>query len=123
MKNELKNSDHVQPQRNAPAESRLSMLRDTEEHNQMLGDQLLMKSLQGQSGFQSGFQPRGRARSMGNNYRGRGYQGNQRFDTYQSSGPRGRGRGRAPSRGYSRPRGRGGFQQPFSEPQSFKKQE
>ena len=124
VKTDLRNADHVKPEKTDPAGTRLSMLapqeaRALEEHNQMLRDQLLIRSLQGPSGFQ----PRGRARSRGgnNSNRGRGYQGNQRFNSYQNSGARGRGRGSG--RGNFRPRGRQGNQQPFSEPQSFKKQD
>ena len=61
VKNELKAADDVQPKKSDPAETRLSMLADTEvkflqEHNQILRDQLLMRSMQSSS---SGFQPRG----------------------------------------------------------------
>ena len=130
VKNELKAADDVQPKKSDPPETRLSMIGDTEvkflqEHNQILKDQLLMKSMQAAAGYQ----PRGRGRARGNTRgTGRGYQGyqsyqGQRFDNYQSSGPRGRARGRGQGRGYSRPRGRGGFQQPFSDPQSQHKKE
>ena len=124
VNNYLKHSDNVKPVLTDPGETRLSMLAQQEvkaldEHHQMLRDQIMIRSLQGPSGFN----PRGKQNNKrGNNSnRGRGYQGNQGFNNYQNSGARGRGRGA--NRGNFRPRGRQGNQQPFSEPQSQNKQD
>ena len=127
VKNELKAADNVQPKRTDPPETRLSMLGETEvkflqEHHQIIKDQLLMKSMQAAAGYH----PRGRSRARGNNRgNGRGYQNqSQGWDNFNSYAPRSRGRGRGPGRGgCSRPRGRGGPQQPFSGPQSYNKKE
>ena len=67
VKNELKAADNAQPKRTDPPETRLSMLGETEvrflqEHNQMLRDQLLMKSMQAAAGYQH----RGRSKARGN---------------------------------------------------------
>ena len=93
-----------------------------EEHHQMLRDQIMIRSMQGPSGFHPR-SDRGKPRNkIGNNSnRGRGYQGNQGYNNYKNSGARGSVRGA--NRGNVRPRGQQGNQQPFSEPQSQKKQD
>ena len=126
VKSELKAADSVQPKRTDPPDTRLAMLGETEvrflqEHNQVLKDQLLMKSMQAAAGYQPRGRSRARGRSRGN---GRGYQNQSQIWDNFSYAPRSRGRGRGSGRGrYSRPRGRGGSQQPFSDPQSYNKKE
>ena len=125
VKNDLKNADHTKPELSDPRDTRLPMLAQQEvralkEHHQMLRDQVMLRSMQGTSGFQPRSE-RGKPRDgkrCNNSGRGTGYQG---YNNYQNSGARGRGSNRG--RSNYRPRGRQGNQQPFSEPQSQKKQD
>ena len=89
-----------------------------EEHQQILRDQVMFRSMQGPQGFRPKNQRGKQFNKKGN--QGRGYQANSfnQGNSYQNSG---RGRGRGNDRANYRPRARQNNQQPSPEAPSLKK--